>query len=111
MAAADKNTKSGFNAPAVVLGGLAALIFLYALSLFLQGGFLAAQSQQYDVKMLTPENEPLAAHRAEQQAILDEQARQVDETTGRWVMPVEDAMNRLAAGDAAAAGGTKEVTE
>jgi len=107
MAAADKRTRSGFNAPAVVLGALAAIIFLYALSLFLQGGFLAAQQQQYDAKMLTPPDEPLAAHRAEQQALLDEAPRLADEATGRWVMPVDDAMQRLADANADA----KEVTE
>jgi len=107
MAAADKNTRSGFDAPAVVLGGLAVIIFLYALSLFLQGGFLAAQKHQYDAKMLTPPDEPLAAHEAEQQALLDEAPRLVDEASGRWVMPVDDAVQRLADDEA----GAKEVSE
>ncbi len=41
----DRN-ESGFNAPLVILGGLAVLFAVYALSLFLQGGFLKAQEME-----------------------------------------------------------------
>jgi len=51
MASADKGNTTGFNTSAVVLGGVAAVFFLWALVLFLQGGFLAAQAKEYEAKV------------------------------------------------------------
>ncbi len=87
--------KSGFNTPAVVLCGLAAIIFVYALSLFLQGGFLAAQAKAHDAKILEPVNEILQTALSEQQTILDEGPRWLDAEHTKACMPIEDAMGRV----------------
>lgn len=103
--------KSGFNTPAVLLCGLALIIFLYALSLFLQGGFLASQNQVRDTKILVPVNEPLQDALAEQRAILEEQPRWLDDQHTKACMPIEDAMARviqLNGGDAPAAQGEEQ---
>lgn len=89
--------KSGFDTVQVVLYGLALIIFLYALSLFLQGGFLALQNQVRDTKLLVPENEPLQAALAEQRGILEEQPRWLDEQHTKASLPIEDAMRRVVA--------------
>ena len=94
MSATDR--KTGFNTPAVVLCGAAGVVFLFALALFLQGGFLAAQAIEYEAKVYgAPGNEEARAAVAEQQAILDEQVRWKDEAKGIVVMPIEDAMERV----------------
>ncbi len=87
--------KSGFDAPAVVLCGLALVIFLYALSLFLQGGFLASRAKVVEAKQVQPANETLQAALAEQRAILAEQPRWLDEQKTQACMPIEDAMARV----------------
>jgi len=97
MAAADPKTKNGFNAPAVVLCTLAALIFVFALSLFLQGGYLAAQARETRQKTLTPVNYPLKALEGEHQARLNEAPRWLDAQKTRAVMPIDAAMAELAA--------------
>ncbi len=97
MAAADPNAKPGFNTPAVVLCTLAALLFVVALSLFLQGGFLALQARQTKAATETPANEPLRALEAEQRALLQESPRWLDEQKTKAVMPVDAAMAELAA--------------
>lgn len=97
MAAAEPNAKTGFNAPAVVLCTLAAVLFVVALSLFLQGGYLALQARQAKDATETPANEPLRALDAEHQARLQEAPRWVDEQKTRAVMPIDAAMNELAA--------------
>jgi hypothetical protein len=80
----------------VVLCGAAAVIFLWALSLFIQGGFLAAQAIEIEAKVYnSPGTEEAAAAVAEQQAILDEKVRWKDEEKGIVVMPIEDAMERV----------------
>ncbi|MBK8167182.1 MAG: hypothetical protein IPK64_14675 [bacterium] len=96
MAAADQKANNGFNAPAVVLSALAGLIFVVALSLFLQGGFLAAQALETKQKTETPVNEPLRAHLAEHEARLQEAPRWLDEQKTKAVMPIDAAMDRLA---------------
>lgn len=96
MAAADPKANNGFNAPAVVLCTLAGLIFVVALSLFLQGGFLAAQAIETKRKTETPVNEPLRAHEAQQEARLQEAPRWLDEQKTKAVMPIDAAMDRLA---------------
>lgn len=97
MAAADPKANNGFNAPAVVLGTLAGLIFVVALSLFLQGGFLASQALETKRKTETPVNEPLRALEAEHEARLQEAPRWLDEQKTKAVMPIDAAMARLAA--------------
>ncbi len=96
MASADNENRSGFNTPAVVLGGAAAVIFLWALVLFLQGGFLAAQAQEFEAKVYNSAgNEDIQAALAEQRAILNEKTRWLDEEKGTLCMPIEDAEARL----------------
>ena len=96
MASADKQNGTGFNTPAVVLCGAAAVIFLWALALFIQGGFLAAQANEIEAKVYnSPGSEEAAAAVAEQQALLDEKVRWKDEEKGIVVMPIEDAMERV----------------
>jgi hypothetical protein len=96
MASADNENRSGFNTTAVVFGGVAAVIFLWALVLFLQGGFLAAQAKEYEAKVYdSPGNEEIQAALAEQRAILNEKTRWLDEEKGTVCMPIEDAEARL----------------
>ncbi len=92
----DSDRKTGFNTPAVVLCGGAVVIFLVAMALFLQGGFLAAQANEFEAKVYnsSASEEGLAAV-AEQKAILDEKVRWLDEEKGTVVMPIEDAMERF----------------
>lgn len=103
MAAADSKTRNGFNAAAVVLCALAAVVFVYALSLFLQGGYLAVQARETRAKTETPVNEALRAHDAEQASRLQETPRWLDDQRTRAVMPIDAAMDRLAARAADAA--------
>jgi hypothetical protein len=96
MAAADKDIKTGFNTPAVVLCGAAAVVFLFAMALFIQGGFMAAQAKEYEVKVYAaPVSEAVRAAVAEQQAILNEKVRWKDQEEGTVVMPIEDAMEQI----------------
>lgn len=97
MAAADPKANNGFNTPAVVLCTLAGLVFIVALSLFLQGGFLASQALETRRKTETPVNEPLRALEAEHAARLQEAPRWLDEQKTKAVMPIDAAMDRLAA--------------
>ena len=90
MAAAEN--KSGFNTLAVALSALAALILVWVLSLFLRGGFLAAQAREYDAKVLTPVNETVRMYEAEQQARLDEGYRWLDREQGTVGVPIERAI-------------------
>jgi hypothetical protein len=97
MAAVDRKANNGFNAPAVVLCTIAALVFIFALSLFLQGGYLAAQARETRAKTVTPVNEALRAANAEHQARLQEAPRWLDGQKTKAVIPVDAAMDRLAA--------------
>jgi hypothetical protein len=92
----DTDRKTGFNTPAVVLCAAAGVVFLFAMALFLQGGFLAAQANEFEAKVYNaPGSEEARAAVAEQQAILDEKVRWLDEENGTLIMPIEDAMERL----------------
>jgi hypothetical protein len=93
VAANDRTT--GFNTTAVVLLALAAGILIWAFVLFIQGGFLAAQAQEYAVKTYGPANEDVQEYRAAQQTILDEQPRWLDQEQGTVILPIEDAKTRL----------------
>jgi len=96
MASADKGNTTGFNTSAVVLGGVAAVFFLWALVLFLQGGFLAAQAKEYEAKVYDSAGSgEVQAALAEQRAILNEKTRWLDEEKGTLCMPIEDAEVRL----------------
>ena len=88
---AEANTKNGFNTPAVVLISLAVLLFVYALSLFLQGGFLKCQDMERQVKVLNEDNTVANEQLAEQKAILDEGYRWIDQSNGKVGLPIEDA--------------------
>ncbi len=96
MAAAENEQKTGFNTPAVVLCGLAAIIFVYALSLFIEGGYNAALNKELEAKIYSAGvSEAVLAHRAEQQALLDENVRYLDQEAGVLCLPIEDAMERV----------------
>ena len=96
MSAADMEKGSGFNTTAVVLIGAAAVVFLFAMALFIQGGFLAAQGIEYEAKVYNaPGNEAAGAAVAEQQALLSEKTRWKDQEKGTVVMPIEDAMEQV----------------
>jgi hypothetical protein len=89
MAAAKE--KSGFNGPAVVLGALAAVLFLYVLVLFLQGGFQAVQAREYAAKVYQTDDPSVEAALAEQRALLNDPPRWIDQEQGRIAIPIEDA--------------------
>ncbi len=96
MGKADKSsTKTGFSAPAVVLCTLAAAFFIYAASLFLQGGFQAALTVETEYKTLTPVDARVEQAVFEHQARLDEGYRWIDEEQGVVGMPIEDAKDAL----------------
>ena len=90
MAAAER--KSGFDTLAVALSALAVLTFVWVLSLFLRGGFLAARAQEYDAKVLKPANETLRRYEAEQQARLDEGYRWINREQGTVGLPITRAV-------------------
>ncbi|MCB1184383.1 hypothetical protein KDM41_13195 [bacterium] len=97
MASAE-NKKTGFDTPAVVLGGLAAIAFVIALSLFLMGGWNAARNREIAAKIYAADiSEESRTLRAEQQGLLAEKVRYLDEEAGRLCMPIEDAMERVVA--------------
>jgi hypothetical protein len=91
MAAAEK--KKGFDTLAVALSAMAALILVWVVSLFLRGGFLAAQAREYDAKVLAPVNETVRTYRAEQQALLDGGYRWIDQQEGTVGIPVDRAVD------------------
>ncbi len=96
MATADENRQSGFNTPAVVLSGLAAIIFVFALSLFIEGGYNAAKNRELQTKIYSAGvSGETTALVAEQQALLDERPRYVDPEQGVLCIPIKDAMARV----------------
>ena len=96
MAAAEKERSSGFNTPAVVLVGLAAIIFVFALSLFIEGGYNAAKNKEMQAKIYSARVSPeTATLLAEQQDLLAEKPHYVDAENGVLVIPIEDAMARV----------------
>ena len=99
MALADK--KSGFDTPAVVLIALAALLFVYAFTLFMQGGFLKAQDVERQVKQeaaVATVDPGVAA----QQDRLNEGYHWIDREQGTVGMSIEDAKALLVSKEAAA---------
>jgi hypothetical protein len=98
MAAADMEKSTGFNTTAVVLTGAAVVVLLFAMALFIQGGFLAAQANVYEERVYgAPDSEAVRAAVAEQQALLEEKVRWKDQEQGTVVMPIEDAMEQIVA--------------
>ena len=96
MATADKETTNGFATSTVVLCGLALVVFIYAASLFIQGGFNAAMGREYAAKVYGPGvSADLAALEAEQREILAGPVRWVDQERGVVAMPIEQAMTRI----------------
>jgi len=96
MAAADNDKKTGFATSAVVLSGLAVIVFVYAISLFVQGGFNAAVSREYQAKVYDAEfSGDLAAAEATQKDILEGPVRWLDQEQGVVAMPIEQAMARV----------------
>ena len=91
MADVAKNNNTGFNTPAVVMIALAVLIFVYALSLFLQGGFNTAYDLEYQAKVMNTSGGAAAEALAEQQAILDAGYRWIDQANGKVGLPLDDA--------------------
>jgi len=89
---ATAENKSGFNTLAVVASVAAALAFVYALSLFLTGGWLATRNLEYAAKVYEPENTAVSDALAEQQAVLDQDYRWIDKEQGRVGVPIERAV-------------------
>ena len=97
MAAANAK-KSGFNGFAVSMSVLGGLIFVYAISLFVQGGYNMFLNKEIAAKINSAEpSEDLVAHQAKQQALLNEEVRYLDAENGVLCMPIEDAMDRVVA--------------
>lgn len=92
--AADR-TGNGFNTLAVTCGTLATLALVYALSLFLQGGWEAAKSLEIEAKVMAPDNTALADAEAAQEAILDGGYRWIDQGGGKVGVPVERAVELI----------------
>lgn len=90
-----ENKETGFNAPAVVLVAMAVVIFVYAFSLFLQGGFLKAQELEKEAKIMAPEDVVTNDALAEQEALLHEGYRWTNQEQGKVGMPIDDAKNLL----------------
>jgi len=88
---AEANTKTGFNTPAVVLITLAVLLFVYAFSLFLQGGFLKCQDMERQAKVLNEENTVANEQMAAQKTILEKGYHWIDRSNGKAGIPIEDA--------------------
>ncbi len=94
-AAVKSSAKTGFNTAAVVTCALAAVAFLFALSLFLQGGFAAALDAETERKALTPVDAQVTQDAFAQRARLAEGYRWIDEEQGVVGMSIEDAKDAL----------------
>ncbi len=91
----DRN-ESGFQGPLIFLGALAVLFAVYAFTLFLQGGFLKAQELEKQYKIMeAPADEAVTAATAEQQALLDNGVRWIDQDKGIVGMSIDDAKAAL----------------
>ena len=101
MASADNNRKTGFNAPAVVLCSLAAIITVFALSLFIEGGYNKLKNRERETKIYAAGiSEAAQTQLAEQQSLLQQKVRYLDPEKGVVCMPIEDAMDRVVARNA-----------
>lgn len=82
---------TGFNTLAVVSVALAVVIFVYGFSLFMQGGFRTALDLEKEAKVMNTEDVPVQDALAEQEALLQEGFRWIDQEKGTVGMPIEDA--------------------
>ena len=91
-----KDSKSGFDTLGVVLGVGAAVLFLYAISLFLQGGYMQVMETEKAYKIDdAPPLEAVTLALAEQQDKLDQGYRWVDKENGVVGLPLERAKELL----------------
>ena len=91
----ERRTRSGFDTTAVVLLTLAGLLFVYAFSLFLQGGFLSAQGVDHRAKLDLSGDPALEVHLAEQKDLLSAQPAWLDLEAGKVSVPIDTAKERL----------------
>jgi hypothetical protein len=91
----ETKSRSGFDTTAVVLLTLAALLFVFALSLFLRGGFLSAQAVDHRAKLDLSGDPALEVHLAEQKDLLTTQPAWLDQEAGRVSVPIDMAKERL----------------
>ncbi len=89
---------TGFNFPAVVILAIAVLVFVYALSLFLQGGYNKVHDLEFQAKVFDAES-MATGPLAEQQAILDKGYRWVDRANGKVGMSIDDAKKLVVSRD------------
>lgn len=86
---------SGFPTFAVVCSALAVLAVVFALSMFLEGGWLAMRSREYERKVLAPENTEVQEALAAQEAALDAGYRWIDQEAGKVGLPVDRAVELI----------------
>ena len=83
--------ETGFSTFAVVSVALAVVIFVYGFSLFMQGGFQTAMNLEKESKVMNTADVQTADALAEQEALLHEGYRWIDQEKGTVGMPIEDA--------------------
>lgn len=83
--------ETGFSTFAVVSVALAVVIFVYGFSLFMQGGFQTALNLEKESKVMNTENVQTEDALAEQEALLQEGYRWIDQEKGTVGMPIEEA--------------------
>jgi len=103
-----KRKGSGFDTGSVALLALAVLLFLYALSLFLQGGFLSAQKVDHHRKLDLSGDPALQAHEADQRDLLNAKPTWIDRDAGKVSIPIETAKEQLLEQLAGGTGGGHE---
>jgi hypothetical protein len=89
---AKAGTGSGFNTLAVALCTVAALVLVFVLSLFLEGGWFAARNREFAAKVYAPDDTAVRDALAEQRAVLDQGYRWIDKEQGRVGVPIERAV-------------------
>lgn len=87
--------ETGFDTPSVVLLTLAGLFLIYALSLFLQGGYLSARKADHARKLDLPGDPALLSRQAAQQDLLNGEPVWLDREAGTVGLPIEVAKERL----------------
>lgn len=97
MAAESSGTRkeTGFDVASVALLALAVLFLMYALYLFMTGGFLSAQQVDHARKLDLPGDPQLEAHDAMQLDLLTAQPAWLDREAGKVSLPIEAAKERL----------------
>lgn len=87
----NEKKETGFNTFAVVSIVLAVVIFIYGFSLFMQGGFQTALALEKEAKVMNSEDFKTRDALAEQEALLQEGVRWIDQEKGTVGLPIEDA--------------------